>query len=196
MRNITKFATMGFSAWVAIFSSLGLSEPYRVTKGDTLSSIAAVHRLPISLLKSTNHIKDVNLLRVGQIIIIPEPPSSLESPTPFGKGPNDLRPSPHQAVHKVAANSSDIQALRKGLDHGWVVTRNPDTGKIFVHEREAGGTLIGLRYLLKETANPGGTSSWTVYRPISGADGTTHYGRIVGVMDEPTEVVVGICGCG
>jgi hypothetical protein len=97
-------------------------------------------------------------------------------------------------ARKAPVESAEITALRKGLDGSWVATLN-GSGKIFVHESESSGMLIGLRYLIKESDNADGTTSWTVYRPAENGDGTHGYGRIVGKMDKPSNVGVSSCTC-
>lgn len=48
---------------------------YTVKKGDTLSLIAVKHDTSVSALVSLNNIKNPNLIRVGQVIQIPQPES-------------------------------------------------------------------------------------------------------------------------
>jgi hypothetical protein len=88
--------------------------------------------------------------------------------------------------------SEDIAILQKGLDSGWVVTRNTDSGKIFVHAESSGGMLRDLKYLIQES--PDG-ERWTIHTPSQGSDGTSRYGRTVGEIAKPPEVSVGLCTC-
>ena len=194
MKNLRNLFTLGLASWTVLVASIALSEPYRVVKGDTLSRIAAAHNVTVKQLTATNQITNANLLRVGQVITIPEPPSSIG---PLGSPdvhPRGSPPAPHETVRNAAEKSTAISDLRTGLGHGWVVTQNGE-GKIFVHERESSGMLMGLRYLIRETESPNGTTSWTVYRPSEGSDGTHSYGRIVGVIDRPSRVSVTSCTC-
>ena len=45
---------------------------YMVKKGDTLSAIAKAHGTTVSKLAKLNAIQDVNLIRVGQILTLPD----------------------------------------------------------------------------------------------------------------------------
>lgn len=45
---------------------------YMVKKGDTLSMIAKAHGTTVSKLAKVNAIKDVNLIRVGQLLTLPD----------------------------------------------------------------------------------------------------------------------------
>ncbi len=88
------------------------------------------------------------------------------------------------------ANTADVQALRRGIANGWVVTRNP-SGKIFVHASSSGGYLRDLKYLVEESADG---RTWTVHLPEPG-NRETRYGRTVGVIEKPESVEVGSCSC-
>ena len=44
---------------------------YTVVKGDTLSKIAARYGTSVQVLVDLNHIKNRNLIRVGQVLLIP-----------------------------------------------------------------------------------------------------------------------------
>jgi hypothetical protein len=88
------------------------------------------------------------------------------------------------------ADTADIQALRRGIAGGWVVTRNP-SGKLFVHASRSGGYLSDLRYLIEEGADG---RTWTVHLPRP-ANGETQYGRTVGVMQRPESVRISSCTC-
>jgi len=195
MKNFTKLAILGLAACTVLFVSAGLSEPYKVEKGDTLTGIATAHKVTVKQLKAANHFTNSTILRVGQVIIIPEPPSSIGAPVSPSDASQNSPASPHETAQQAARESAEISALRKHLDAGWIVTENSSTGKIFVHESVSGGSLIGLRYLIKESNNQNGTTTWTVYRPAPRGDGTNGYGRIVGVMDRPGSVDVSSCNC-
>lgn len=88
--------------------------------------------------------------------------------------------------------SADTERLQKGLENGWVVTENPQTGKMFVHARSSGIILSDLRYLVKQS--PDGRR-WTIYLPSIAYDGTATYGRSVGIIDKPVNASVGECSC-
>lgn len=46
---------------------------YTVKKGDTLSAIAKKYETTVEALASINGIKNVNLIHVGKVILIPKP---------------------------------------------------------------------------------------------------------------------------
>ena len=52
-----------------------------VAKGETLTSIAKMHKVPVEELQKFNHIENERKLQIGQTIMIPAP-SSAPSPTP------------------------------------------------------------------------------------------------------------------
>jgi LysM repeat protein len=54
-----------------------------VAKGETLTSIAKMHKVTVEELQKFNHIENDRKLQIGQTIMIPPPPSSTaSSPTP------------------------------------------------------------------------------------------------------------------
>ena len=53
-----------------------------VAKGETLTSIAKMHKVTVEELKKFNRIEDERKLQIGQTIMIPTP--SASSPTPNG----------------------------------------------------------------------------------------------------------------
>jgi LysM repeat protein len=186
LKKKTSLLLAGLMIWTCFLSSFALSEPYRVRKGDTLKKIAREYRTTVPILATVNHISDVNFIRSGQVLIIPEGTATIQPAT----GGNHVK---HVSrVPAIAATQPDMVAdLQRGLERGWVVTRNPE-GKIFVHTSEQGGVLRDLRYLIKESPNG---NTWMVYRPSYSGDGHTRYGRMVGVIDKPTNVSVGECSC-
>jgi len=52
-----------------------------VAKGETLTSIAKMHKVSVEELQKFNHIENDRKLQIGQTIMIP-PPASTPSPTP------------------------------------------------------------------------------------------------------------------
>jgi murein DD-endopeptidase MepM/ murein hydrolase activator NlpD len=173
--------------------SIGLSEPYRVAQGDTLASIAKTHGTTVKVLQRTNHLQNANMIKPNQVLIIPESHSEVVSSGAASTAVSDGSTTAKASAPKtVRTESSHIVALRRGLEKGWVVTKNEGSGKIFVHESESGGYLRGLRYLIEES--PSG-ETWTVHLPASNADGTHRYGKTVGVIEKPSDVTVGECGC-
>src|SRR5207253_3111420 len=54
---------------------------HTIAKGETLTSIAKMHKVSIEELQKFNHIENDRKLQIGQTIMIP-PPASTPSPTP------------------------------------------------------------------------------------------------------------------
>jgi hypothetical protein len=100
--------------------------------------------------------------------------------------PTPPKPTPRQN------NEDALETFRRGLDSGWIVTRNSgaDPSKIFVHRTSDSYGLRDLKYLVRE--EPDGT--WTVYRPRE-TFGGSEYGRRIGIMPRPFDVSVGECTC-
>lgn len=57
-------------------------EPYTIRRGDTLSGIAARHRMTWRELADYNHIADPNSVRAGQVILIPSDAAPTARPAP------------------------------------------------------------------------------------------------------------------
>jgi len=55
-----------------------------VAKGETLTSIAKMHKVPVEELQKFNHIENDRKLQIGQTIMIPPASSSSPSPSPNG----------------------------------------------------------------------------------------------------------------
>ena len=180
------FALAGLMVWSCLIPFAALSEPYKVRKGDTLAGIAHRYGTTVQALKVTNHIANVNAIRSGRVLIIPEGATRNYS----ASATHSIGHTVHKASTVPASHATMVEDLQRGLDNGWVVTRNPE-GKIFVHASEEGGVLSGLRYLIQES--PDG-NTWRVYRPVHTSSGT-EYGRMVGVIEKPSNVSVGQCSC-
>lgn len=56
---------------------------YRVRAGDTLSEIAERFGTSVKALARANHIININLIRIGQVLVIPRPGAVLAGPTPL-----------------------------------------------------------------------------------------------------------------
>ncbi len=56
-------------------SSLGVTYPftYTVQRGDTISGIAARFKVPAAKIMEANNITDQNFIKLGQVLIIPDP---------------------------------------------------------------------------------------------------------------------------
>jgi hypothetical protein len=118
-----------------------------------------------------------------------EPSESSEAPqTVAATTASQTSTDPGTSGTESGAESDELQDFRRGVTGSWVVTRNPD-GKLFVHTGQSGGTLVGLRYLVREEGD-----SWTVYQAVPGFSGTD-YGRSVGALKRPRGVNVGACSC-
>jgi LysM repeat protein len=59
-----------------------------VAKGETLTSIAKMHKVTIGELQKLNHIEDDRKLQIGQTLILPGPSASTVSPSP-SSSPNE-----------------------------------------------------------------------------------------------------------
>jgi len=55
--------------------SLGVTYPftYTVQRGDTISTIAARFKVPATKIMEANNISDANFIKIGQVLIIPDP---------------------------------------------------------------------------------------------------------------------------
>ncbi|HEY2714318.1 MAG TPA: LysM peptidoglycan-binding domain-containing protein [Chthoniobacterales bacterium] len=59
-----------------------------VAKGETLTSIAKMHKVTIGELQKLNHIEDDRKLQIGQTLLLPGATGSAVSPSP-GSSPNE-----------------------------------------------------------------------------------------------------------
>ena len=59
-----------------------------VAKGETLTSIAKMHKVTIGELQKVNHIEDDRKLQIGQTLVLPGPAGSAISPSP-SPSPNE-----------------------------------------------------------------------------------------------------------
>jgi LysM repeat protein len=57
-----------------------------VAKGETLTSIAKMHKVTVEELQKFNHIENDRKLQIGQTIMIPSAPSASSSPSPSPSG--------------------------------------------------------------------------------------------------------------
>jgi LysM domain-containing protein len=172
------------AAWICSLSSFALSEPYTVKKGDSLSSIARKYHVTLMDLRAANNLSaGATTIHPGQVLVIPEQAVAMAGVAPVITSSSTAPKPPH--------DSAKMEALRTGLESGWVVTRNSE-GTIFVHRSDSGGILHDLKYLIKESDNG---DTWTVYTPVLTMDGRHQYGRKIGVMDKPGDVMVGECSC-
>ena len=60
-----------------------------VARGETLTSIAKMHKVGIDELQKFNHIEDARKLQPGQTLIIPGAPATAPSPAPSASAPNE-----------------------------------------------------------------------------------------------------------
>lgn len=126
-------------AVVALLAACGTTKPvgvgeYRVVRGDTLTKIAQMHGQSVSSLKRLNKLKDVDNIRVGQILKVkgvaaqgaytsPAPVSgpSIAAPRSIkliwpaqGKTRRGSSASNNQAVYIAAAEGTPIKAAAGG----------------------------------------------------------------------------------
>jgi LysM repeat protein len=83
-------ATMSRAAEAPIpaASALPTGRTHVVAKGETLTSIAKMHKVTIGELQKLNHIEDDRKLQIGQTLVLPEPGGSKVSPSP-SSSPNE-----------------------------------------------------------------------------------------------------------
>ena len=60
-----------------------------VAKGETLTSIARMHKVSIEELQKLNHIENDRKLQIGQTLVIPGAPGAAPSPSPSASAPNE-----------------------------------------------------------------------------------------------------------
>jgi LysM repeat protein len=61
-----------------------------VARGETLTSIARMHKVTIDELKKLNHIENDRTLQIGQTLVLPGAPGAAPpSPSPAASAPND-----------------------------------------------------------------------------------------------------------
>ena len=60
-----------------------------VARGETLTSIAKLHKVGIDELQKFNHIENDRKLQIGQTLLIPGAQSATPSPSPSAVAPND-----------------------------------------------------------------------------------------------------------
>jgi LysM repeat protein len=92
-------ASPSYSPPAATAPSQATPVTYTVQSGDTLSVIAQTHDVSVEELTAANDLVDPNLLRIGQVLIIPQgEPEDLEAPlsteTPVGVSREVERQSP------------------------------------------------------------------------------------------------------
>jgi len=81
----------------------GLGAVYVVTKGDTLTKIAAVHGLTVPQLLAANpQIKNQNLIEIGQQITLPVTSVTMEAETVYAPPPSE-KLATMQAQNKIIA---------------------------------------------------------------------------------------------
>jgi hypothetical protein len=85
----------------------------------------------------------------------------------------------------------DADAFTAGVRGTWVVTENEDyPGKLFVHRRQEGRSLVDLMYHVKVEAN----GEWSVYRPDA-YQIRPSYGTFLARVARPAGVKIGPCSC-
>ena len=65
------------------------ANPHVVARGETLTSIARMHRVTIGELQKLNHIENDRTLQIGQTLVIPAAPGAAVSPSPSATLPNE-----------------------------------------------------------------------------------------------------------
>jgi LysM repeat protein len=70
-------------------SATATGSTHVVARGETLTSIAKMHKVGIDELQKFNHIENDRKLQIGQTLVIPGPPSAMPSPSPSASLPNE-----------------------------------------------------------------------------------------------------------
>ncbi|GEK88934.1 Peptidoglycan/xylan/chitin deacetylase, PgdA/CDA1 family [Alkalibacterium putridalgicola] len=136
------------------------STTYTVKAGDTLSAIAAKYNTTVSQLASANNITNVNLIRVGQVLMIPgsggtttpPPPSSSTTYTvKAGDTLSAIAARYNTTVSKIAAANTitNVNLIRVGQVLTIPTsTTTPPPSSTTTYTVKAGDTLyaIALRY--------------------------------------------------
>lgn len=105
----TIFVNLEFEESIPIVLSIqerpvsGSTTTYTVVKGDTLSQIAAKFKTTIQAIATANNITDVNLIYVGQKLVIPSPSSGASA---------TVSPSTTQVNDSRSWTSDDISMAR------------------------------------------------------------------------------------
>jgi|GEM_PF-3007697 len=108
-----------------------------------------------------------------------------------GSANGNVTPAEAAKAAEASTTNTELESFRRGIEQGWVVTKNPDTpGKLFVHRSAEGGALRDLIYLVKVEKD----GSWTVHEARPGRSGST-FGKRVGRTKAPSGVRVGGCNC-
>jgi LysM repeat protein len=67
----------------------GTGNTHLVAKGETLTSIARMHKVSIEELQKLNHIENDRKLQIGQTLVIPGAPGAVPSPSSSATTPNE-----------------------------------------------------------------------------------------------------------
>jgi len=91
----------------------GQTVTYKVKTGDTLYSIARKFGVSIQALMAANHIANPNYIRVGQILIIPNP-SATPGPTPTGQPTTTYVVKPGDTLWSLARRfGTSVEAIAR-----------------------------------------------------------------------------------
>jgi len=77
MTSRSRLAAAALGATAAAAPTVVAATTYIVRPGDTLSAIAARHGTTVAALAEANHITDPNLIRIGQLLTIPDTAAGL-----------------------------------------------------------------------------------------------------------------------
>ncbi len=98
-----------------------IAKTYTVKRGDTLAAIARRHNTTVSKLAQANNIKNVNVIRVGQVLKIPGTTASTPAPKPAPK------PAPSVKTYTVKSGDSLYSIARR---HNTTVSRLASANQI------------------------------------------------------------------
>ena len=73
----------------AVPVATGSGNTHVVAKGETLTSIARMHKVSVEELQKLNHIENDRKLQIGQTLVLPAPAGAAASPSPSAAAPNE-----------------------------------------------------------------------------------------------------------
>lgn len=99
---------------------------YIVKLGDTLSAIAQTFGVTVADIAEANNITDVNLIHVGQVLIIPPDtpnPAVTQEPVPLAPEPGDVMVTPGETLSSIA-NEMDASLAAVEADNPQIANPN------------------------------------------------------------------------
>jgi LysM repeat protein len=143
---------------------------YTVRTGDTLSAIARRFGTTVAAIAQANNINNVNLIYIGQVLVIP---GGGSSPTPVTPQPN---PSPGFGLGAQSNNLANQDKMSQSgmtwvkIQHKWEPGDDPDLLNSFIQDAHQNDFKI----LLSITGA-------TAYPPVNGIDFNAYTNFVAGV---------------